>query len=54
MNLIRDLAGVMDEAIDQQALILYPPPEDAEYRITRVHAEAARAHDAGSILTIRW
>ena len=52
MNLIRDLAGVMDEAIDQEALILYPPPEDAEYRITRVHAEAARAHDAGSILTI--
>ena len=52
MNLIRDIAAMMDEAIDQESSVLYPPPEDGEYRITRVHAEAARSHDAGSILTI--
>lgn len=52
MNLVRDIAAMMDEAIDQESPILYPPPEDDEYRITRVHAEGARSHDAGSILTI--
>jgi multidrug resistance efflux pump len=52
MNLIRDIAAAMDEAIDQESSVLYPPQSDGEYRITRFHAEAARNHAAGFILTI--
>ena len=52
MNLIRDIGSAMDEAVDQQAVVLYPPHEDWEYRVTRAHAELANAHQAGSILTV--
>ena len=52
MNLIRDIGGAMDEAIDQEAVVLYPPHPDWEYRVTRAHAELASTHQAGSILTI--
>ena len=52
MNLIRDIGSVMDEAIDQRAVVLYPPRNEGEYRIVRAHAELARTHDAGSILTV--
>ncbi len=52
MNLIRDIGAVMDEATDQRAIVLYPPRDDQDYRIVRGHAELARSHDAGSILTV--
>lgn len=52
MNLIRDIGAAMDEAIDQRKMILYPPPGEGEYSVTRSHAELARAHGAGSILTV--
>ncbi len=52
MNLIRDIGAAMDEAIDQGGMVIYPPPEGAEFRITRSHAELVRAHDAGAVLTV--
>jgi RND family efflux transporter MFP subunit len=52
MNLIRDIATAMDEAVDQQAVVLYPAREDWKYRVTRAHTELAGAHQAGAILTI--
>jgi len=52
MNLIRDIGAAMDEAIDQMNVVLYPPPPAGEYCVTRAHAELARAHGAGAILTV--
>ena len=52
MNLIRDIGATMDEAIDQAAIVVYPPRDDWEYRIVRAHAELARSHGAGFILTV--
>ena len=52
MNLIRDIGSAMDEAIDQQAVIVYPLPSEAAPLVTRAHEELARQHGAGSICTI--
>ena len=52
MNLVRDLGAVMDEAIDQARIVLYPPPKDSEYFVTQVHEKLAHAHEVGSIITI--
>ncbi|SEG48220.1 HlyD family efflux transporter periplasmic adaptor subunit [Marinobacterium lutimaris] len=52
MSLIRDIGTAMDEAIDQNAAILYPPPPEWEYRVTRAHAELAESRKAGAILTL--
>jgi RND family efflux transporter MFP subunit len=52
MNLLRDVGAAMDEAIDQRAVILHPPPEGAEFRVTRAHADLAAAHRTGAILTV--
>ncbi len=52
MNLIRDIGAAMDEAIDQECIVLHPPEAQGGYYISRAHGELARAHDAGSILTV--
>ncbi|MEM8693753.1 MAG: HlyD family efflux transporter periplasmic adaptor subunit [Pseudomonadota bacterium] len=52
MNLVRDIGLAMDEALDQQDIILHPVPEVWDYRVTRMHADLARAHDFGSVLTV--
>jgi multidrug resistance efflux pump len=52
MNLIRDVGAAMDEAVDQGSIVLYPPHAEQDYYISRAHGELARAHDAGSILTV--
>ncbi len=52
MNLVRDLGLAMDEAMDQDDIVLYPLPETWDYRVNRHHEELARAHKAGSVLTI--
>ncbi len=52
MNLVRDIGAAMDEAIDQECLILHPPPEGGGYFVARAHGELARGHDAGPILTV--
>jgi multidrug efflux pump subunit AcrA (membrane-fusion protein) len=51
MNLIRLLGNAMDEAIDQNALILHPAPADTPLA-TRAHAALAAAHGSGQILTV--
>ncbi|GGO88402.1 hypothetical protein GCM10011348_43780 [Marinobacterium nitratireducens] len=52
MSLMRDIAVAMDEAADQEAVILYPPPEDWEFRVTRAHQELADSHRSESVLTV--
>ena len=52
MNLIRDIGAAMDEAVDQEAIVLYPVREDWDYRVTRVHEALATTHQIGSILTV--
>lgn len=51
MNLVRLVGLAMDEALDQRALILHPPPAD-ELNETRSHAELAQSCGAVSVLTI--
>ena len=50
-NLIRAIGAAMDEAFDQQATLVYPPPE-GPVQVTREHAELARRHGAGAICSI--
>jgi hypothetical protein len=52
MNLVRCIDAAMDEAIDQQAVVLYPRPENWIFRIDRAHTELGRMHDVGAVLTI--
>ncbi len=52
MNLMQGLGRAMDEAVDQEDIVLYPPPAHWDYRITRMHEELALAHQAGSVLTV--
>ncbi|OAI27824.1 hypothetical protein A1351_12610 [Methylosinus sp. R-45379] len=50
LNLVRLLNGAMNEAVDQHAIVLYPPHPD-ESTIVRAHAELAEAHGCAAILT---
>ena len=52
MNLIRRIGAAMDEAVDQQAIVACPAPENWEYRIDRAHRELARVSGGGVILTV--
>ncbi len=67
MNLVRMLADVMDEAIDQHGPVLHPSPQAGEPAAggpdtevsetdvalaTRAHAALAGAHGAGVVLTV--
>jgi multidrug resistance efflux pump len=51
-NLIRAIGGAMDEAFDQQTVIVYPPTPDGTPQVTRAHAELARQHGSGAICSI--
>jgi multidrug resistance efflux pump len=51
MNLVRLIGEVMDEAVDQRAIIVHPAPAD-ELNATRAHGALAAAHGAGAILTL--
>jgi biotin carboxyl carrier protein len=50
MNLVRDIAAAMDEAIDQACLIRHPA--DGSSTVNRAHAELAREHKAAALLTV--
>ncbi len=52
MNLIRAIAAAMEEAMDQQATVLYPPPDDDEVLVTRNHAALAAQHGTAAALTL--
>lgn len=51
MNMIRAIGLAMDEALDQQSVIVLPLPE-GEMLVTREHAALARQHGSDCILTI--
>lgn len=51
MTLIAATEAAMDEAIDQFALVLVPPPDDAVL-VTAAHARLAGLHAPATILTI--
>jgi transcriptional regulator with GAF, ATPase, and Fis domain len=52
MNLVRAIGSAMDEAIDQQAVIVYPLPSEDDPLVVRAHEELARQHGAGSICSV--
>jgi RND family efflux transporter MFP subunit len=52
MNLVRDIGSAMDEAMDQQAVVVYPLPSEAAPLVTRAHEALGRQHGAGTICTI--
>jgi RND family efflux transporter MFP subunit len=51
-NLVRAIEAVMDEAIDQQATVIYPPDEDGPLQVTRAHAELHESQGKVSICTV--
>ncbi|MET3593179.1 RND family efflux transporter MFP subunit [Mesorhizobium shonense] len=52
INLIKDIAAAMDEAVDQRSIVLHPAREGWEYRVSREHEELAREHKTGGVLTV--
>jgi len=52
VNLMKLLANAMDEAVDQDRIIVYPPTEQQSDCINRAHLELARKYGAGSICTL--
>jgi len=51
-NLIRAIEAAMDEAVDQQAVILFPQAGEGLERVTRAHAELRDHHGAGAICSV--
>ncbi|MBS0126643.1 HlyD family efflux transporter periplasmic adaptor subunit [Thetidibacter halocola] len=51
-SLIREVGLAMDEAVDQEAVILWPAPENWDFRVSRAAADLAASHGVGSVLSI--
>jgi len=51
-NLVRDIELAMDEALDQESTIIYPPSADGQVQVTNSHAELSKKHDVDAICTI--
>ncbi|PLW82818.1 diguanylate phosphodiesterase [Kineobactrum sediminis] len=51
-NLIRGIGTCMDEAIDQQATVVYPPIDKRAMQVTRYHAELLRSSGEGAVCSI--
>ena len=51
-NVIRAIEAAMDEAIDQQAVVLYPVQEGGPDQVTRAHAALLQDHNTGPICTV--
>jgi hypothetical protein len=52
MNLIRQLADAMDEAIDQRAVVMFPAAAADDAILVRAHAALAAGYGAAFILTV--
>lgn len=50
-ELLKAVASAMDEALDQDAVLNFPPPEQ-DQKIVRAHRELARRFGSGSILSL--
>ncbi len=51
-NLVRGIEAAMDEAIDQQATVLFPPLEGRPPQVTRSHQACSAAHGGAALCTI--
>ena len=51
-NIIRDIGAAMDEAVDQQASVVYPPLDEGPLQVTRFHAELVKSHGDGAVCTV--
>jgi RND family efflux transporter MFP subunit len=51
-NLIRAIEAAMDEAIDQQATVVYPAAEGGPLQVTRAHAELHEHHGKSETCTV--
>jgi multidrug resistance efflux pump len=51
-NLIRAIEAAMDEAVDQQATVVYPAPAQGPLQVTRSHAELHEQHGRAEISTV--
>jgi biotin carboxyl carrier protein len=51
-SLLRDLAAAMDEACDQDSVLVHPAPPDAPARIDRAHEELLERHGAGAVWSV--
>lgn len=51
-NLVRDLEVVMEEALAQGDMIVFPGAPDAPLRVTAEHSAFAKSHDAGGVCTV--
>lgn len=51
-NLVRAMESAMDEAIDQQATVVLPEPDDAPERVIIRHNKLRKEEDAGAICTV--
>lgn len=52
MSLLRDIRAAMDEALDQEAVVLVPASAGWDYRVGRAHEELIRSHGADYALTV--
>lgn len=52
MDMVRQVAAAMDEALEQQATLLWPVPPGAAPQITRAHETLSRTLDNAQLLTI--
>src|SRR5919109_1549410 len=51
-NLTRAIEAAMDEAFDQEAIIVHPSPSNSPFQITRCHQDLARQHGVGAICSV--
>ena len=51
-NIIRDIGAAMDEAVDQQASVVFPPFDEGPLQVTRFHAELVKSHGDGAVCTV--
>jgi RND family efflux transporter MFP subunit len=51
-NLIRAIEAAMDEAVDQQATVVYPAPAQGPLQVTRAHAQLHEQHGKAEICTV--
>ena len=51
-NIIRDIGAAMDEAVDQEATVVFPAFDEGPLQVTRYHAALVKNHGAGAICSI--
>jgi RND family efflux transporter MFP subunit len=51
-NLVRAIGASMDEAIDQQAVVVFPPSPESLPLVTKAHEALSKQHGSCAILTI--